>query len=135
MTSIQAYLDAFYYLTEHTNILGGFSITLVVSVILGAFMLDRFKIWRWTVIVTVFLLLTQYQVNTVLRELGFTGLQIIQPHAIAILSTILFAIGSGIGYMIKRKFYLAYTNKSPEIVATEIITEVNGGAIKSANVN
>jgi hypothetical protein len=132
MTNIQSYLDTFYFLIEHTNILGNFSIVLIVSIILGALVLDRFKIWRWAIVMTVYLILTQYQVDAVLRALGFTTYQVIQPLMVSIISSIFFATGSGIGYYIKKKFELAYTRESPEAVAKEVIAEVNGGVIENS---
>lgn len=130
MNEIQSYLDAFYFLVEHTGLLSRFGLILVISIIMGAIVLDRFKVWRWSIVLIVFLIVTQYQVNSVLRELGYVGFQILQPHVITIVSAFFFAVGSGIGYWIKKKFYLAYTNKSPEIVAKEILAEVNGGEIE-----
>lgn len=135
MTNIQTYLDAFYFLTEHTDVLSRFGITLVVSIILGAFMLNKFKIWLWAIMMGVFLALTQWQVQAVMYDLGFSSVQIMQPHVITIVSGILFVSGSGIGYYIKHHFALAYTDKSPEIVAKEIITEINGGVIENSKSN
>ena len=133
MNDIQSYLDAFAYVVTHTEILARFSITLVVSIILGAFVLDRFKIWRWSIVMIVFLILTQFQVTAVLRELGLTNYQIAQPHIITILSGVVFALGSGIGYLIKSRSYLAYTEYSAQTVAVEIVNEVNGGAIENSD--
>ena len=115
--------------------LSRFSVTLVVSIVLGAFVLDRFKIWRWSIVMLVFLILTQFQVNAVFRELGLTNYQIAQPHIITVLSGIVFAFGSGVGYLIKSRSYLAYTKYSARIVATEIVNEVNGGVIENSDIN
>lgn len=133
MTDIQSYLNAFSYLVTNTEILARFSLTLVVSIILGVFVLDRFKIWRWSIVMIVFLVLTQFQVNAVLYELGLSNYQIAQPHIIMIASGIVFAVGSGIGYLIKSRSYLAYTKYSAQTVATEIVNEVNGGAVENSN--
>jgi hypothetical protein len=135
MTNIQAYLDAFYFLTEHTDVLSRFGITLVISIILGTFMLNKFKIWLWVVMMGVFLALTQWQVQAVMYDLGFSSAQIMRPHIITIVSGILFVSGSGIGYYIKHHFALAYTNESPEAVAKEIITEINGGVIENSTLS
>ena len=135
MIDIQSYLAAFSYLVTHTEILARFSVTLVVSIVLGAFVLDRFKIWRWSIVMIVFLVLTQFQVNAVLRELGLTNYQIAQPHVITILSGMVFAFGSGVGYLIKSRSYLAYTKYSAQAVATEIVSEVNGGVIENSDIN
>lgn len=133
MTEFQSYWDAFSYVITHTEILARFSVTLVVSIVLGAFVLDRFKIWRWSIVMLVFLVLTQFQVNAVLQELGLTNYQIAQPHIIMVISGIVFALGSGVGYLIKSRSYLAYTKYSAQVVATEIVDEVNGGDTENSN--
>ena len=133
MSNIQSYLDAFSFLVGHTEILSRFSITLVVSIILGAIVLDSFKIWHWVAMMGAFLLLTQYQVKAVQDELGLTAFQIIQPHVITVLSSIFFAAGSGIGYFLKHRYKSSYTKKSAYVVASEAIAKANGGIIDNSN--
>lgn len=135
MMTFQTYVDAICFLASNTDILGRLGITLTVSIAIGALFLDRFRLWLWVVIAGVFLTLTQWQINLAMHELGFTDMEIVSPHVITILSGILFVSGSGIGYYLKKKFALAYTQESPEVVAERIIREINGGATDESESN
>ncbi|MCK4828148.1 hypothetical protein KA005_71120 [bacterium] len=129
MTDIQVYLDAFSFLLSSTEILSRFGIALAVSIVAGALFLDRFRLWFGIVMMIIFLALTQWQINFAMRDLGFTNAQIMPPHIIMIISGILFVAGSGIGYALKMKFTLPYTDESPEVVAEDIVHKINGGAM------
>ena len=134
MIEIQNYLNALLYIIVRTNILQQFGWTLAISILLGALFLDRFKVLLWSVFLVTFLVLTQWQISTVMQEWGLTAQQIAQPHIITVISGLLFTIGSGTGYAIKKRCTLAYTKESPEVVAKEIIKKVNGGAMENSNV-
>ncbi|KKM61176.1 hypothetical protein LCGC14_1534370 [marine sediment metagenome] len=134
MIEIQNYLNALLYIIVRTNILQQFGWTLAISMLLGALFLDRFKVLLWSVFLVTFLVLTQWQISTVMQEWGLTAQQIAQPHIITVISGLLFTIGSGTGYAIKKRCTLAYTKESPEVVAKEIIKKVNGGAMENSNV-
>ena len=133
MSEIQIYLDALSFIIISTDILGRFGITLAVGAVVGAVMLDKFRFWIWIVAMSAFLILTQWQVNIAMHELGFTQFQAIQPLLITVISGFLFVFGAGTGYAIRKRFELAYTKNSPVKVATEIITEINGGEIEPYN--
>ncbi|KKM64238.1 hypothetical protein LCGC14_1503420, partial [marine sediment metagenome] len=72
--------------------------------------------------------------STVMQEWGLTAQQIAQPHIITVISGLLFTLGSGVGYAIKKNCTLAYAKESPEVVAKEIIKKVNGGVMENSNV-
>ena len=135
MTNIQTYIDAFFFLIENTHVLSRLSITLAISIVMGALILDRFKVRLWIIPMIVFLILTQWQLDAIMRELGYTQIQITQPHVLTLISAVLFVIGSGTGYLIKKKFYLAYTKDTAEHVAENIITEINGGVIEKSTLS
>ena len=100
---------------------------------MGAVLLDRFKAWLWILMLFSFIALTQWQIDMVSHELGFTREQIMPPHLITILSALIFSSGSGLGYWIKTRKMPDYAKESPEIVADKIVKKVNGGAIDSSN--
>lgn len=128
MTDIQIYLDAFYFVIAHTNILTGFGATFAVSIAVGALFLDRFVLWLWLIIFILFLSLTQYQVNQAMEILKYTPYQMAQPLVITVVSAVIFVSGSGLGYWIKVKCLARIeSTESPDVVAKEIVAKVNGG--------
>lgn len=127
MIDLQLYLDTFAFIVANTDILMRLGWTFAASIALGAIFLGRFRIWLWIIIVVSFVGLTQWQVDMVLRELGFSKSQIMTPHIITILSGTIFTTGAGIGFYLKERFKLAYTKEPPDVVADAVIKKVNGG--------
>lgn len=127
MSDLQLYLDTFAFIVANTDILMRLGLTFAASIALGAIFLDRFRIWLWIIIIIAFVGLTQWQVDMVFRELGFTRSQIMTPHVITVLSGVVFTTGAGIGFYLKEKFKLAYTKEPPDVVADSVLKKVNGG--------
>ena len=132
MNEIQTYLDAIAFLAANTSILTRLGWTLVASIVLGVLFLDKFRLWLWVIFFLAFVGLTQWQINVLMLELGYTQAQIIPPHLITIISGLVFITGSGLGYWIKSRKSLKYTKDSPNKVAVKIIEKVNGGAIETS---
>ena len=135
MIELQIYLDAFAFLIRNTDVLIRFGWTVAIGILIGALFLDRFKIWRWAVILLTFLALTQWQVQEVMEVMGFSRLEILQPHIITIIAGICFAFGAWGGYWLRFKCTLAYTKQNPHDVAHTIIEEVNGNVTETSNAN
>ena len=135
MNDFQTYIDALSFLVTHTEILERLSWMIAAGILIGAIVLDRFKIWLWVAIFLVFIVLTQWQIQVVMEELGFTRYEITMPHVITILSGVLFVSGSGLGYFVREKFRLAYAKEPPDIVANSVLKKVNGGAIENSDVS
>ena len=126
MSDFQVYEFTLRFFLEHPEILGRFALVFALSAILGVMILDRFKIGLWVAFIGLFILLNQWQIDVIMTELGFTNAQIMQPHVITIFSALMFVSGAATGYFIKKKFYLAYTKQKPQVVASEIVSEING---------
>jgi len=133
MTEIQTYLDAIAYLAANTEVLTRLAWTLIASSIMGAFFLNRFKIWLWVIFLLAFMILTQWQVDMVMRDLGFTPAQIMPPHMITVISGLIFMAGSGLGYWIKTKKIPKYAEESPAQIAVKVMDKINGGAIETSS--
>lgn len=131
MSEIQNYLNAFLFIAVRTDLLTQLGWTLAISLILGALFLEKFKVWIWILFLSTFLILTQWQISTVISEWGLTAQQIAQPHIVTVISGLLFILGSCTGYALKKRCNLAYMEESPKIVAEEIIQKINGGAMES----